>query len=100
VLAVTVVGRTQWPADGFWRVAVLVIVCGLIYTGYSEWLNTTVRQSWTYSGLMPVIPWLDLGLSPMLQWLVIPSLALSAAGRRRPNGAAGKTSEATRQGPL
>jgi hypothetical protein len=83
VLAVIVVGRPQWPADGFWRVAFLVIAFGLVYTGYSEWLNATVRQSWTYSDLMPVIPWLGLGLSPMLQWLVIPSLALAAARRGR-----------------
>jgi hypothetical protein len=61
----------------------LVIAFGLVYTGYSEWLNATVRQSWTYSDLMPVIPWLGLGLSPMLQWLVIPSLALAAARRGR-----------------
>jgi len=88
-LAVMVIGRPQWPAKGFWHVAVLVIALGLAYTGYSEWLNATVRQSWTYSHLMPVIPWLGLGLSPMLQWLVIPSLALLASGRRRPSGAAG-----------
>jgi hypothetical protein len=93
VLAVLVIGRPQWPADGFWRVAVLVIAFGLVYTGCSEWLNATVRQSWTYSDLMPVIPWLGLGLSPMLQWLVIPSLALSAAGRRDPNSDTGKPSQ-------
>jgi len=97
-LAVILIGRPQWPADGFWRVAALVIVCGLVYTGYSEWLNATVRHSWTYSGLMPVIPWLGLGVSPMLQWLVIPSFALAAAGRRPPNGAAGKLSRQARRG--
>jgi hypothetical protein len=101
VLAVLVVGRPQWPADGFWCVAVLVIAFGLVYTGYSEWMNATVRQSWTYSDLMPVIPWLGLGLSPLLQWLVIPSLALSAAGRRHSNSDTGKPSQpATRCGPL
>ena len=99
VLAVMVIGRPQWPADGFWRVAFLVIAFGLVYTGYSEWLSATVRQSWTYSYRMPVIPWLGLGLSPMVQWLVIPSLALLASGRRRPSGAAGKPSQqATRGG--
>jgi hypothetical protein len=98
VLAVLVVGRAQWPADGFWRVAVLVIACGLTYTGYSEWLNAMVRQSWTYSGLMPVIPWLGLGLSPMLQWLVIPTVALAAAGRRRPNGLIGEPPQQARHG--
>jgi hypothetical protein len=78
--------------EGFWRVAFLIVASGLVYTGFSEWLNATVRQSWRYSDLMPIIPWLGLGLSPMLQWLVIPSLALAAAGRRRPSGDTGKSS--------
>jgi hypothetical protein len=81
VFAVTVAGRPHWPAEGYWRVALLIVLSGLAYTAYSEWLNAAVRQSWTYSHLMPVIPGLGMGLSPMLQWLVIPSLALSAARR-------------------
>jgi hypothetical protein len=80
--AVIVGGRSQWPAEGFWRVALLTIASGLVYTGFSEWQNTTVRHSWTCSDLMPVIPGLGLGLSPALQWLVIPSLALWGARPR------------------
>ncbi len=81
--AVIVAGRPQWPTERFRRVALLMIATGLVYTGFSEWQNTTVRQSWTYSHLMPIIPGLGVGLSPALQWLVIPSLALWAA---RPKG--------------
>ena len=51
------------------------IAFGLAYTVFSEWLNVAVRKSWTYSGLMPVIPPLDTGLSPVLQWIVLPILA-------------------------
>jgi hypothetical protein len=91
VFAVILVGRPHWPAEGFWRIPFLVVAFGLAYTGYSEWLNATVRQRCAYSDLMPVIPWLGLGLSPMLQWLAIPSLALAAAGRRRPSGDTGKS---------
>ncbi len=29
---------------------------GLVYAGFSEWLNVSVRRSWSYSELMPVIP--------------------------------------------
>jgi hypothetical protein len=90
--AVIVAGRPQWPVEGYSRVAVLIVASGLAYTGFSEWQNTTIRQSWTYSHLMPVIPGLGVGLSPMLQWLVIPSLALSAVQRRRRRGESAKPS--------
>jgi hypothetical protein len=77
--AVIIAGHPLWPTQAFRRVALLTIVAGLAYTGFSEWLNTAVRQSWGYSDLMPIIPGLRLGLSPVLQWLVIPSLALWTA---------------------
>lgn len=79
--AVLLAGRPGWPIEAAWRVAVLTVVIGFAYTVFSEWLNTAVRQSWTYSQWMPVLPGLGMGLSPALQWLVIPSLALWAARR-------------------
>ncbi|MGE3279967.1 MAG: hypothetical protein AB7O13_03010 [Alphaproteobacteria bacterium] len=79
--AILVAGRPGWPVEATWRVAVLTVIAGFTYTLFSEWLNTTVRQSWTYSPWMPVLPGLGTGLSPAFQWLVIPSLALWAAGR-------------------
>lgn len=79
--ALALVGGRVWPTDGFVRVASMTMVIGLGYTIYSEWLNTAVRVSWTYSELMPVVPWIGTGLSPVAQWLVVPSLALWAARR-------------------
>jgi hypothetical protein len=79
--AVLLAGRPGWPVEAAGRVAVLTVMAGFAYTVYSEWLHTAVRQSWTYSPWMPVIPGLGTGLSPALQWLVIPSLALWMAGR-------------------
>ena len=61
----------------------LAVAFGIAYTIYSEWLNTTVRQSWAHSPLMPVLPLIGTGLSPILQWLVVPSLALTLATRLR-----------------
>jgi hypothetical protein len=78
-LALIIAGDPQWPDQAFRRVTLLTIAAGLVYAGFSEWLNTTVRQSWSYSDLMPIVPGLGLGLSPLLQWLVIPSLALWTA---------------------
>jgi hypothetical protein len=60
------------------------LALGLGYTIFSEWLNTAVRANWTYSDLMPVVPLLGTGLSPLLQWIVVPTLAMWAALGRAP----------------
>jgi len=52
-----------------------------VYTIFSEWLNIVVRASWAYSPLMPVVHLINIGLSPLLQWIVIPAAALYAARR-------------------
>ena len=81
-LAVILVGQAAWPHEASRRVAIVVIVAGWAYTGFSEWLNIVIRRSWAYSDWMPVIPGLGLGLSPALQWIAVPTAALWAAGRR------------------
>ena len=82
--AVVVLGDREWPAEHFARVAVAAIAIGVGYTIYSEWLNVVIRKSWAYTELMPTLPVLGTGLSPVLQWLVIPSIALYSVGRQRP----------------
>jgi hypothetical protein len=81
LLALLAVGRSGWPNEGFVRVSVASVVLGVGYTIYSEWLNVTVRRSWAYSDLMPIVPVLEVGLSPLLQWIVIPVGALIVARR-------------------
>lgn len=73
-----------WPTAplAYLRVAALTIAFGLVYTIFSEWLNIVVRKSWAYSDLMPVVRGMFLGLSPMLQWLVLPAAAFWLAWRR------------------
>ena len=72
-LAVVACGGSQWPQVRFLRVALLAGVMGLTYTVFSEWNNTAITRTWAYSSLMPT--WWGIGLSPLLQWLVIPALA-------------------------
>ena len=79
LMALALAGHRDWPLRRFRPVMALTLASGLAYTGYSEWLNTTVRMSWAYSDLMPIVPVLNLGLSPLLQWIVIPMAALAAA---------------------
>ena len=73
-----------WPNDraAFRNVALAAIALGVAYTVYSEWLNVTVRGTWTYSPWMLQLPPLGTGLSPLVQWLVVPAFAFRWARRR------------------
>lgn len=74
VLAVLINGRTVWPQERFLQVAATTVILGLSYTVFSEWLNVEIRRSWTYSDLMPTVPWLGTGVSPLAQWVIMPGL--------------------------
>ena len=49
-------------------------------------MNTVARDGWAYAAAMPTvrIGALELGLSPLAQWLVVPPLALAWARSLRP----------------
>jgi hypothetical protein len=68
-------GNGRWPEERYVAVAAVTLAAGLAYTVFSEWLNTEVRGSWTYSDLMPRLPFVGIGLSPFVQWIVIPLAA-------------------------
>ena len=76
--------RATWPSTGVARVYVGSLAFGVVYTIFSEWLNTSVRGSWAYSDLMPVVPGIGTGLAPLLQWFVVPTLAHRIAVGRAP----------------
>ena len=76
VLALMTIGSNDWPASHFKRVAAAAITLGLGYAIFSEWLNVSVRGTWSYSALMPVVSlagW-KVGLSPLLQWSIVPTV--------------------------
>ena len=85
--ALVLCGSAGWPGRRFWSVAITAVVTGASYTVFSEYLNTVVRGSWTYSSIMPTLPWLGTGLAPLAQWLLIPPIALAwAAGKLSKEG--------------
>jgi hypothetical protein len=63
------------------RIAALSVLFGVAYTVLSEWMNVTVLRSWAYAPSMPGIELGDfqLGLTPLLQWIVIPPVTLCLA---------------------
>lgn len=70
-----------------WRaIGLSLVVAGVSYTALSEWANTVLRPAWAYSRWMPTLTVADveLGLSPLLQWLVVPIGALHFARRGWP----------------
>jgi len=85
ILILFLAGDPAWPATGYRRVAVLTVIAGLAYTLFSEWLNVKVLGAWAYRDAMPLIPVVDIGASPILQWLVIPSVALWWGARPAPS---------------
>jgi len=82
-LALLLAGAPRWPRDRFWSIATLTIAFGLTYTVFSEWPNVVVRASWAYSDLMPIVSlagW-KIGLSPLLEWIVVPGAAFAVMRR-------------------
>jgi hypothetical protein len=60
-----------------WQLATFVGV-GLAITVVIEWLALNDRWigGWRYAETMPVVPGLGIGLSPLLQWVVLPLLTV------------------------
>lgn len=81
VAALLFLGSASWPNERYTAVAMLTVAAGVVYTIFSEWLNTQVRASWAYTELMPTLPVTGTGLSPLAQWIVIPLAAFYWARR-------------------
>jgi len=78
-IALAIVGRSDWPLRWFIPVAVVAMALGGGAAVYLERLNTRSWRNWAYSELMPIIPWVEVGVSPVLQWIALPPIALLAA---------------------
>lgn len=82
--ALLIAGHPRWPEQRFWVTAFWTIAAGLAYTIYSEILNTQIRGGWAYRDIMPILPWIGVGLSPVAQWIVIPVAAFLWMQRKIP----------------
>ena len=78
-----VITRSREFADwNLLAVGGLTMALGVGYTILSERVNTA-RGYWAYADAMPVVPGINVGLSPVTQWLVIPVLIFAWLWRRR-----------------
>lgn len=71
-----VAGSRSWVLRPTVRQAVGFVAVGVVITVVMEWLATRVLNRWVYAESMPVVPVLGVGLSPVLQWLLLPPLVL------------------------
>ncbi len=79
VASLATAGASTWPAHRFASVSALTLGIGIGYAVFSEWWNVAVRGTWAYAASMPTLPWIGTGVSPLLQWAVVPTLALLAS---------------------
>lgn len=68
----------NWPRTS---ICVLMVVLAVVYTVLSERINLT-KGNWAYSVWMPVLPWIEVGLAPVAQWIIVPLVAWWWANRQ------------------
>ena len=75
-LAAMALWRADWPASRPWTGGAIAVTGALAYTAWSEWYNVYRAGNWAYTTSMPLI--FGIGLSPLLQWLILPPVLVLA----------------------
>ena len=70
LLAGIMLWRSDWPASRPWMGGAIAVIGAVGFTAWSEWYNVYRAGSWGYTASMPLI--FGIGLSPLLQWLILP----------------------------
>ena len=69
-LAAIALWRADWPVSRPWTGGLIVVIAAMAFTAWSEWYNVYRVGAWNYTTSMPLI--FGIGLTPLLQWLVLP----------------------------
>ncbi|WP_026481086.1 hypothetical protein [Ahrensia sp. 13_GOM-1096m] len=93
VTSIAARSRDWYASPKAWQLMLFLSV-GIALTVGFEYYYTNITLRWTYSELMPLVPPFGTGLSPLLQWIIVPLLALGIT-RRQIAGAV--TAEVTQQ---
>ena len=81
-LAGIVLRRADWPGLHPWTGGAIVVLGAMGFTAWSEWYNVYRVGNWGYTASMPMI--FGIGLSPLLQWLILPPVMVGAYRRLWP----------------
>ena len=81
-LAGIVLQRADWPTSHAWTGGAIVVVGAIVFTAWSEWYNVYRAANWSYTASMPLI--FGIGLSPLLQWIVLSSVMVGAYRMLKP----------------
>lgn len=68
--------RVDWPLSRPWAGGMIIVIGATTFTAWSEWYNVYRVGAWSYTPDMPTI--YGIGLSPLLQWLIIPVVLVVA----------------------
>jgi hypothetical protein len=77
-----VLRRADWPASRPWAGGVIVVIGAMAFTVWSEWYNVYRAGNWGYTSSMPLL--FGIGLTPLLQWLILPPVIIDAYRRLGP----------------
>ena len=73
--AAIVFRRVDWPMSHPLFGGALAVIAALVFTAQSEWYNVYRSGAWGYTSSMPTI--FGIGLSPLLQWLILPPVMIA-----------------------
>jgi hypothetical protein len=60
----------------------IFVLMGFTYTFLSEYVNVYIKSSWSYSEYMPLLPFANIGLVPLVQWIILPPVIIFITKRQ------------------
>ncbi|MFU0505252.1 hypothetical protein [Pseudaminobacter sp. NGMCC 1.201702] len=65
-----------WPLTAHSALAVVTVLTGFLLTVAIEWVSVHLLGRWSYDAKMLLLPYVNVGISPLLQWLIVPAAVL------------------------
>jgi len=60
----------------------ILVFIGFFYTFFSEYINVYVKHNWSYSSFMPLMPFIQVGIIPLVQWIILPPVIVFVTTRQ------------------
>jgi hypothetical protein len=76
-----VMRRVDWFDNPKLHGYILMLASGLTIAVFIEWVSVYMIGRWSYTGNMPLLPVLNVGVSPVLQMLLLPPVIFNTAAR-------------------